>query len=246
MSPIKNVLSALLALMLVPALAVAHEEEEESQPEGWYGKGELGFVSTSGNTDSETLNALIEFIHENDDWRHRFTGTALKSSKDGETDAERYVLAYQGDRNLTERSYLFGTARYEQDEFAAYDPVTTVAAGYGYHFLTGPVHELKGEVGVGYRMQEDAVTGEDFDGAIIRLRGEYIWHITDNTDLYDTVLVEAGSDNTFFQNNFGVSVAINSSLALKVGHEYRHNTDVPPGVDKTDQVITTNVVYNFD
>ena len=156
------------------------------------------------------------------------------------------MLGYQADRKLTERSYLFGTARYEDDKFAPYDPVTTFAVGYGYEFLTGPVHELKGEFGVGYRMQEDAVTGEDEDGAIIRLRGDYIWHITDNVDLFDTVLVEAGSDNTFFQNNFGVSVAINSALALKVGHEYRHNSDVPPGVDKTDTIISTNIVYNFD
>lgn len=235
---------AVLAAMLVttaPAWA-----QDDDAPVGWRGKGELGFVSTSGNTESETLNMLLEFIYEDQAWRHRFTATALSSSKDGQTDAERYVGEYQGDRKLDDVSYIFGTLRYEQDEFAAYDPVTTVALGYGRELLSGPVHELKGELGIGYRMQEDAVTGEDEDGAIVRGRAEYVWHITENTDLLDTFLVEAGSDNTFIQNNLGVQVAINSSLALKVGYEIRHNTEVAPGRDDTDQVFTTNIVYNFD
>lgn len=238
--PIWTVLLA-SALPVAPALA-----QDDDAPVGWRGKGELGFVSTSGNTDSETLNMLLEFIYEDQAWRHRFTATALSSSKDGETDAERYVGEYQGDRKLDEVSYIFGTVRYEQDEFAAYDPVTTVALGYGRELLSGPVHELKTELGIGYRMQEDAVTGEDEDGAIVRGRAEYVWHITENTDLLDTFLIEAGSDNTFIQNNLGVQVAINSSLALKVGYEIRHNTDVAPGRDDTDQVFTTNIVYNFD
>lgn len=237
-------LLAALAAAVVPVAPVLAQDEEA--PVGWRGKGELGFVSTSGNTDSETLNMLLEFIYEDQAWRHRFTATALSSSKDGETDAERYVGEYQGDRKLDEISYIFGTVRYEQDEFAAYDPVTTVAFGYGRELLSGPVHELKGEIGVGYRMQEDAVTGEDEDGAILRGRGEYVWHITENTDLLDTLLIEAGSDNTFIQNNLGLQVAINSSLALKIGYEIRHNTDVAPGRDKTDQVVNTNIVYNFD
>jgi putative salt-induced outer membrane protein len=59
------------------------------------------------------------------------------------------------------------------------------------------------------------------------------------------VLVEAGSDNTFYQNDAGLVVNMNKTLALKLGYQVRHNTDVSPGTKKTDQLMTTNLVYNF-
>ena len=68
---------------------------------------------------------------------------------------------------------------------------------------------------------------------------------TDTTAFVDTLLVEAGSDNTFVQNDAGLSVAINKAFALKLSYQVRHNTDVTPGTKKTDQLMTTNLVYNF-
>jgi putative salt-induced outer membrane protein len=32
-------------------------------------------------------------------------------------------------------------------------------------------------------------------------------------------------------------------LALRVGYQYRHNTDVPPGVEKTDTLTTVGLIY---
>ena len=47
------------------------------------------------------------------------------------------------------------------------------------------------------------------------------------------------------QNDAGLQVDINKKLALKVGYQLRHNTDAPGGAKKTDQLMTTNLVYNF-
>ena len=69
--------------------------------------------------------------------------------------------------------------------------------------------------------------------------------LTETTELTNAFLVEAGSDNTFVQNELGVSVKINSSLALKTALQTRHNTDVKPGIDKTDTLFTTNLVFGF-
>ena len=38
---------------------------------------------------------------------------------------------------------------------------------------------------------------------------------------------------------------MNDKFALKFGFEYRNNSDVPPGVDKTDTITSANLVYNF-
>jgi len=42
-----------------------------------------------------------------------------------------------------------------------------------------------------------------------------------------------------------LQVAMSKKLALKVGYQVRHNSDVAPGLESTDQLITTNLVYSF-
>jgi hypothetical protein len=64
------------------------QDEEEEKKEGWTGKGEFGYVQTSGNTDTSALNLALEFTYEKDKWRHRLGATALRSEQDGELDAE--------------------------------------------------------------------------------------------------------------------------------------------------------------
>ena len=57
--------------------------------------------------------------------------------------------------------------------------------------------------------------------------------------------MESGSDNTFVQNQLGIEVKISDTFALGLDYAVRHNTDVLPGTDETDQVITANLVYGF-
>ena len=70
--------------------------------------------------------------------------------------------------------------------------------------------------------------------------------LTDNTELFNTLLVESGKDNTFAQNDLGVSVAMNERFALKAGLQARHNTEVEgDSTRRTDTLTTVNLVYNF-
>jgi len=74
---------------------------------------------------------------------------------------------------------------------------------------------------------------------------DYGWVISESTELSNRLLVESGADNTFAENTLGLTVAINSRMALKAGVSVRHNTDVDPGREKTDTLTTVNLVYNF-
>jgi putative salt-induced outer membrane protein len=67
----------------------------------------------------------------------------------------------------------------------------------------------------------------------------------DVTSFENTSLIETGSNNTFLQNDAGLAVSMNEKLALKLGYQVRHNSDVSPGKENTDQLITTNLVYKF-
>jgi putative salt-induced outer membrane protein len=234
----------LLGLFLLGGNVLAQDGKDPDH--GWHGKGELGYVDTSGNTESTAFNLALEILKNTKNWRYRFGATALLTSKNGDKDTERYSAELQGDRKLSEKSYIFAAYRYDSDKFGAYDPQQSVTAGYGRELIKTENHQLKGEIGVGYKKSEERLTGVSSSEAIARFLLEDAWQVFSTTTWNNRLLVETGSDNTFTLFNTGVVVSMTERFALKVGWEYRHNSTIPLGtVDKTDTTTSANLVYNF-
>jgi putative salt-induced outer membrane protein len=183
----------------------------------------------------------------------------VQNVKNYETTANRYEAGASVGYKLDERSYIVGALRYENDDFSPFDYQAVVSIGYGYTALKNDTDELSFEIGPGYKRYRavdtlvtsgdppvTSVIRHDSDGDVVG-RGliAYKHDFTDTTSLVDTLLIEAGQDNTFLQNDAGLQVAMSKKLALKVGYQVRHNSDVAPGLESTDQLITTNLVYSF-
>lgn len=228
--------------MVVAVLALAPMASFAA--DGWSGTGEFGFVMSRGNADTDTLNAKLALKHEDAEWLQDGYILGLRSRTNGDTSAQRFEIGAKAGYKLDEQSYLFGATRYENDDFAPYDYQSTFAVGYGYKAINSESTKLSLEIGPGYKRVKplnDDSQGKGFGRGFVDFKHK----LTETTDLIDTLLVEGASDNTFIQNDFGVQVKINSSLALKAALQLRHNSDVPAGVDKTDTLTTLNVVYGF-
>ena len=237
----------LVATLLLTISAYAQDEEEAGEL-GWSGAGEFGFVSTTGNTETVALNARLNFVLQQERWRHRFSGTALQTSEDGTKDNERYTIEVQSDRILSEKSWLFGVFRWDADKFGSYDPQQSLTAGYGRQLMKSENHELRGEIGAGYRKLKETESRIETNDVIARFLLDDSWQVFQSTLWTNRLLVEAGSDNTFTQFNTGLAVSMTERFALKLGFEVRHNTDVPKGIDdnkNTDTITSANLVYNF-
>ena len=234
------------SLLLFAANLFAQDAAEEERVLGWAGTGEFGFVSTSGNTESEALNARLNFVRTQERWRHRFSATALSTSEDGIKDNERYTLEIQSDRALNTKSWLFGSFRWDADKFGTYDPQMSFTAGYGRQLMKSENHELIGEIGAGYRKLEERISGASSSEAIVRFLLDDAWQIWSTTLWTNRLLVESGSSNTFTQFNTGLAFSMTSKFAVKLGFEARNNSDIPPGdSEKTDTITSVNLVYNF-
>jgi putative salt-induced outer membrane protein len=244
--------AALLAALSLPA----HAEEPQR---GWHGTGELGIAAARGNARSESLNGKLGLTNEDDHWKHEYSLSALRAKGevtgdfdgDGvaeesfELNANRIEAAASSALKVDETSSWFAALRHERDDFAPYEYQSTFALGYGHDFIENERTTFTTEIGPGYRRAKNASTGEIESGAILRGKLDYKQALTANTQLFNTLLVESGSDNTFAQNDAGVSVAMNEAFALKAGVRLRHNTDVGPGIDKTDTLTTLNLVYDL-
>jgi putative salt-induced outer membrane protein len=212
----------------------------------WSGKGEFGLVIARGNSETETLNLGLQFERMSEKWRNDLKLTALRSSDSGDLNAERYTLGYKSGYNFNEKSYLYGALRYDQDEFSSNDYQASMSVGYGRQLLDSETHQLTMEVGPGVRRTAPNDPLESTETNVIgRLSTDYAWAISDTADLTNVLLVEAGSNNTFAENELSLNVAINSRFALKLSGAVRHNTDVDADVEKTDTLTTANLVYKF-
>lgn len=257
----KRTTPALLLLALAPLSAHA---------DGWTGTGELGLALARGNAESDTVNAKIELKQEDERWLYQVDAAALRASgevdvvlddgsigRDKVTNASRWQLGGKAGYKYTDKMYFFGSARYDNDDFAPYEWQAIVSVGVGYKFVEDERTKFTGEVGPGWRRIQPIdvlvltpapprlVEQDAESDAVLRGTLSYEHKLTDTTTIVDAFLVESGSDNTFIQNDLGVQVQMSERLALKAGLQVRHNTDAPAGVDKTDTLLTTNIVVGF-
>ena len=261
----------LIAGLLLAAFASFSAQAQDAAANGgWSGSGEFGFASATGNSRSQNINAKLGLNQENEQWKNSFFIDALRSKSEQtvvdqngntvdqfNTTANRYDAGASVGLKLDPRSYIVGAARYEHDDFGSNLWQGIVSLGYGYIALKDERNELSFEVGPGYKRYRPADIDVVTNGSITHVhqpiesevvgRGlvNYKFKLSENTAFEDTLLVEAGSDNTYLQNDISLAVSMTSKLALKVGFQVRHNSDVLPGTKKTDTLTTTNLVYSF-
>ena len=231
-------------IFLIPLVSNAADKVEEAQGV-WKGEGELGFTSTSGNTDSENLNARLGVAREEGKWKHAADIRAIKNTTEDETTADSLVFKEKSEYKLGEKSYAFGQLRYEDDEFSGYDYQTSISFGLGSRFIEDEQHLLDASIGLGYRSIKDSATGESEEDAIITGEVIYAYKISETTTFTQTFLVESGDENTHSESDTGLKTQIAGNLASKIGYLVKHNSDVPPGIDKTDKIFSVSLVYGF-
>ncbi len=234
----------LIIILFIPLVSNAADNDEEDQGV-WKGEGELGFTSTSGNTDSENLNARLGVAREEGKWKHAADLRAIKNTTEDETTADSLVFREKSEYKLGEKSYAFGQLRYEDDEFSGYDYQTSISFGLGSRYIENEQHLLDASIGLGYRSIKDSATGESEEDAIITGEVIYAYKISETATFTQTFFVESGDENTHSESDTGLKTQIAGNLASKIGYLVKHNSDVPPGIDKTDEIISVSLVYSF-
>ncbi len=205
----------------------------------------LGYVGTSGNTEITTLNTefLLTFFDEK--WTHNIEFNALSSREDGTGKAERYFIGDKSDYTLMDEDrYLYVQAFYTDDRFSGFDYQAIASWGYGQYFMQGNGVDLEGFAGIGYRQNDAKITGSDGE-AVITLGEEYVWVISETSALTQSLTFDIGDERTITIFEIGLESNIIDRISTKIAFEYRNNTEVPVGIDKTDTQTSISLVYTF-
>lgn len=251
----KSCYALTLTSLLVTAGSVVAEEKKEEKKSPWTSSVELGFIKTTGNTETETTALKADAVYEVDKWRHtgHAEGYGQKSEQelpDGTTEsvvsAERYELSGKTDYKFTPRDYAFGLIRLKKDRFSGFEYEDIVSLGYGRKAIKQDNMELDLEIGPGARFYKPD-DGKSESEALLVLSGNYWWKITKTSKFTQLLNFDIGEEYTESKSVTGISANINSTLALKFTYTVRHKSKVPDPAttEKTDTEAAMTLVYNF-
>lgn len=235
----------LVAAMTVAAPALAHEVEDEEGPEGpWSGKARLGYLGTTGNTETTNMSGAFEVQYALEKWTHSFDAAAIYASEDKNTTAEAYTAGWKSELALSDANFLFGRLDWRKDRFSGYDQQFSQTLGYGRRLIDTDKHSLNGEVGFGAR-QSDLADGTSENETILTGGLYYKWALSENSEFTQDLLVEAGSENTYTVSKTAISATLVGDLALVASYTIKNNSDVPLGTEKTDTFTALSLEYAF-
>jgi putative salt-induced outer membrane protein len=252
--------AATALFLLSPAVSVwADGAPAPPPPMGvWIGKGQVGFLNSHGNSDSESINGNIDMSRYDGPWKNEIYLGGLYGKSGGIVSAERWEAREQSNYTVSGNLFAFGGLRYEHDWFDGFQYQASVTAGMGYKFIDTVDTKLSGQVGAGYRRlrPEDIIKNadgvvidrilQDASGEAIGTAGVDFSHaFTKTSTLTNKFLMETGSANTLLHDDIAVSVKMTDKLALSVGYGVTDNTHPPGTLKKLDTVTTVNLAFAF-
>lgn len=241
-------------LMLTAWAGVSRAETKSPSP--WKAEAELGYLMTSGNTDTQALNSGLSVTYDGVRWKHDFSASGVYSSEksqdtgENQTTAQKYRISGQSYFKFDERNSAFGLVTYDNDRFSGYKYQLSFVAGYARQIVKTDSIDLSAEVGPGFRISKlrdelPAKDGETQKEAIFRAAGAFKYKLSSTATFSQTASMEAGDKNTVTRLVTALKAQINGHLAMKASYTLKHNSSVPAGSRKTDTETALTLVYDF-
>jgi putative salt-induced outer membrane protein len=252
------------AILVASASSAALADDAPPPPpqDTWFGKGQIGFLESKGNSNAESINGNVDMSRIDGAWKNEIILVALYGKNNGIVSAERYEAREQTNYDFTPRTFAFGGLRYEHDLFDGFQYQASATAGLGYKFIDGKDTTLSAQIGAGFRQIRPEILLTASSGEVTArypqdttrsgigtAEVDFMHKFSSTTTLTDKYYMEAGAGNTMLQNNLQLAVKMTTKLALAVGYQVIDNTNPPPGstppLKKVDQLTTVNLQYAF-
>ncbi len=244
---------------LIPLLILSSPYVFSEEKSPWKSQASLGLVTTSGNTETSSVNLKINAAYEKAAWKHEIKLEGLyaeservtidtvnnTTSTSTETTAERSYSLYKTDYKFSELSYAYGLLDYTDDRFSPFDYIWNVSVGGGRTFIKNDITELLGELGIGRRRYQPEAEQNTSD-TVVRLAGKYSVKLTKTAQFSQELTFEDG-DFLSARSNSLLNVNMNSALALGIGYQVIFN-EIDENIsdrEETDTSLSINLVYSF-
>jgi putative salt-induced outer membrane protein YdiY len=234
----------LLCLTAHPAFAQTPPKEP---PPLWDTQVGASFVGTTGNSETSSTGADFAAHRRGLVWKIDSTATAVRTSTDDVTRAERYLGMLRGQRMLTPIVGVSAGERVEHDRFSGIDLRSITDAGLSWALVKRPDWTLDGVTGVAWNHESrtlgpglndpvglfQLLSRIPFDGA-----GDTTQRVTFYPDFRTSSAYRSEAEVT-------AQAAMSAHLALKIGYLFRYSNEPVAGFKKSDNTTTASVVLRW-
>lgn len=217
----------------------------------WTGTADLGLSFTSGNSKTRAFTAGARAARETTRDKISVYANVIKASNSttgpSVTTADALWAGARYDLNLSEKTFVFGTADFETDQLQQLDLRAVFGGGLGYRAIRSERTQLDLFAGA-------TVNNEYFDDDTSRRSGEILfgdelkYKLTSSTNLEQRLVVypnitRAGTFRSIFDTSLITS--LNDWLGWQVTVGNRFNSDPLEGAVKNDFIFTTGLRATF-
>jgi len=234
----------MLAALLLPAELQA---QEDTPKRPWTLQTDFGFVNTSGNTATTTLNAGQKATYTTRGWTIGQTFEAVYGRTDGATSAENYQARLRGDRALSSRFGIYALGGWERNKFAGISRRFEEGVGFTFQAVALKRTSLAFEAGVAANQQRSTLdqnlTFASGRAAVLlkQFLGEkaYLTHVTEVMPNFKQ------SDDLRITTETALLAPLSSQIAFKAGYVIRYDKLPQPTFETTDRYLTSGLQIVF-
>lgn len=212
--------------------------------ERWEGKGELGALRSTGNSEDTGLTAALSLERAGIEWRHKLAAQADYQRSDGSTTRERFLLSYEPNIDISRRGFVFGLAQAERDRVQGIASRTSLSGGLGYRFHDSD--RLKVEVKAGPAYRRTALIDQANDRYLAGLGAfDLDWKFADRITLTQSATAFVQEENSTFTSVTGLQAGIVGGFSTRLSYRVVHETSPADAAERTDTQSRVTLVYDF-
>jgi putative salt-induced outer membrane protein len=210
----------------------------------WSGRAELGGYISTGNSESQGVSALLALTRDGLDWRQKFKAQVDYQRSLGVTSREHYLLAWEPNWKVDDRSYVYGSAQFESDRFLGYTSRYSVSTGAGYSALKGGRLKLDLELGPAYR-STSFTDGETERSLAARGSVDFAFKLSKGLQLTQNASAYVERYNSTVTGTTALNAKVLGPLSAQLSYNVQYESMPPEGRVTTDQISRAGLVYAF-
>lgn len=226
------------------------EKRVEAFRDPWNYRLQFGVTGSTGNNERLAFNGRADAKREVELERLYLFAEGFYAEENNQRNKNEVLGGIRLERDISERTFLWGKAGLEFDEFENLDLRSTLSAGIGYFVIKEPTHEWKIRGGAGYQ-HEAFDDGSSDDNAVLDLGWDYRIDLHEylrftNSLTYYPALEEPLNDYRFMVETAAeVPIAGDQGWKLRAGMRNDYDAMPQPGVERLDTTYFLNLVYDF-
>jgi putative salt-induced outer membrane protein len=213
-------------------------------PQGFAGTVALSATADTGNSESFDLSLAARLTYGVGRFTNYMGFGVLYSEADGNRDTAEAFAIYDGIYDLGPQFYVFGTARYNYDDFSNFKHDAFLGAGPGFRVVNTEDLAWRVQAGPGIRYLEDQAGNDTSEAAGIAssrffARTSETSFVTNDTD------VLFSDESVQVYNDLGVNFRLTDLLSTRAYLQTDWTDDPDPGFEEFDNTVGLALVATF-